>query len=273
MVEVASLGELNIVVPIKQVPDVSELRLDPVTHALIREGVPSVLNPYDRYAMEAAIRLKEQFGGRITAITMGPMQAKRALQECMALGADEAVILSDRAFAAADTWATAYTLSVYIKTIPYDFVFTGLKAIDGETGQVGPELAEFLGIPHITYVRKIEVDQSSRSVRVERQLENGYDVWEAPYPILMSIAREYGEPRLPTLQGYIEAKRKQVKVVTAADLQKMGGDPKYFGLKGSPTFIPKVHPPPARPPGTVWEGDPKEAVRRLVEALSEKGLV
>ena len=146
------MGELNIVVPIKQVPDVSELRLDPVTHALIREGVPSVLNPYDRYAMEAAIRLKEQFGGRITAITMGPMQAKRALQECMALGADEAVILSDRAFAAADTWATAYTLSVYIKTIPYDFVFTGLKAIDGETGQVGPELAEFLGIPHITSV-------------------------------------------------------------------------------------------------------------------------
>jgi electron transfer flavoprotein beta subunit len=263
----------NVVVPIKQVPDVTELRLDPVTHALIREGVPSILNPYDRYAMEAALRVKESFGGKITAITMGPLQAKKALQECLALGADEAVILSDRAFAAADTWATAYTLSVYIRNIPFDFIFTGLKAIDGETGQVGPQLAEFLGIPHITYARKIDIDPDKKKVTVERQLENGYDVWEAPYPILITVAREFGEPRAPTLQGYVRAKKTPIKVVSATDLERMGGNPKFFGLKGSPTFIPKVHPPPARPPGTIWEGDPKEAVSKLVQALLEKGLI
>jgi electron transfer flavoprotein alpha/beta subunit len=270
---VCEVTGFNIIVPIKQVPDVNELRLDPVTHSLLREGVPSVLNPYDRQAMEAALFLKEKYGGRITVLTMGPMQAKKALQECLALGADEAILLSDRAFAAADTWATAYTLSVYVKSVSYDFIFTGLKAIDGETGQVGPELAEFLGIPHISYVSKIEVNTESKTVRVERQLENGYDIWEAPFPILMSVAREFGEPRFPTLQGYVRAKKAQIKVLTATDLQKMGGDTKNFGLKGSPTFIPKVHPPPARPPGTIWEGDVRESVKKLVQSLAERGLV
>lgn len=265
--------EANIVVAVKQVPDVSELRLDPVTHALIREGVPSVLNPYDRQAMEAAVFLKEKLGGKITAVTMGPPQAKKALQECIALGADDALILSDRAFAAADTWATAYTLACYIKSIKYSFVITGLKAIDGETGQVGPELAEFLNIPHVSYVRKIEVDTTARKVRVERQLESGYDVWEVPYPMLMTVAREFSESRFPTLHRYIVAKKTPIRVLGAADLQKLGGDPKYFGLKGSPTFIPKVHPPPARPPGVIWEGDYRENVKKLVQVFKERGIV
>jgi len=264
---------LNIVVPVKQVPDVSELRLDPVTHALIREGVPSILNPYDRYAVEAALRLKEKFGGIVTAVTMGPLQAKKALQECIALGVDEGVILSDRAFAAADTWATAYTLSVFIKTIPFDFVVCGLKAIDGETAQVGPELAEFLGIPHVTYVKGIQVDITKKMTSVERQLENGYDVWEVPFPMLFTVAKEFGEPRMPTLSGYVRAKRAQIRTLTAQDLVKLGGDPKNFGLKGSPTFIPKVHPPPARPPGVVFEGDAKDSVQKLVQALAERSLV
>ncbi|MEM3670122.1 MAG: electron transfer flavoprotein subunit beta/FixA family protein [Thermoprotei archaeon] len=264
---------LNIVVAVKQVPDVSELRLDPVTHALIREGVPSVLNPYDRQAMEAAVFLKNSAGGKITVVTMGPPQSKKALQECIALGADEAVLLTDRAFAAADTWATAYTLASYIKSLNFDFVITGLKAIDGETGQVGPELAEFLGIPHVSYVRKIELEPSSKTFKVERQLENGYDVWQLKWPALLTVAKEFSQPRFPTLHRYIVAKKAAIRVLGSADLLKLGADQKNFGLKGSPTFIPKVHPPPARPPGTVWEGDVEDSVKKLARVLLEKELI
>lgn len=272
MVSEAGVG-LNILLAVKQVPDVSELRLDPVTHSLLREGVPSVLNPYDRYALEAGLRLKEIHGGRLTVVSMGPPQARKALQESLALGADEAVLLTDRAFAAADTWATAYTLSVFAKTIPFNMVLTGLKAIDGETSQVGAELAEFLDIPHASYVRKIDLRGDMQGVTIERQLENGYDVWELPLPCLLMVAKEFGQPRLATLQGYIRAKRQKIRILTAHDLEALGANSAYFGLKGSPTFIPKVSPPPAKPPGTIWSGDPKESVRKLVDALSREGFV
>ncbi len=197
---------MNIVVCIKQVPDTAEVRINPETGTLIREGVPSIINPFDMHAIEAGLQIKEKAGGKVIVLTMGPPQAETALREALSMGADEAVLLSDRAFAGSDTWATSFTLSKAIKKIGADIIICGKQAIDGDTAQVGPETAEFLNIPHISYVRKIE-DVSGSSIKVQRMMDEGYDVVESSFPVLFTVVKELNEPRLPSLKGKMAAKK------------------------------------------------------------------
>ena len=192
---------MKIIVCVKQVPEITEVKIDPVTHTLVREGVPSILNPFDEFAVEEALRIREKHGGEVTAVTMGPPQAREALIKCLAMGADRAILLTDRAFAGADTWATAYTLSLAIKRLEHDIILCGKQAIDGDTAQVGPELAENLGIPQITFVKKVEVDEKSRKVLVHRETEDGYEVIECRLPVLLTAIKGLNEPRLPSLMG------------------------------------------------------------------------
>lgn len=261
---------LDLVICVKQVPDVSELRVDPVTHTLIREGVPSILNPYDSIAVEAALQLKEKWGGHMTVVSMGPPQARTALEECIAMGADEAILLSDRAFAAADTWATAYALSQIIQRSHFDLLLCGKKAIDAETGQVGPQLAEFLGVPHVTYVRGLDVVDGGRKLRVSREREDGLEVIECSLPALVTVTKDLNEPRSPTLRGILKAKKTPIKIINSVEL---GGDPEHYGLRGSPTIVAKVFPPPPRSGGMLLRGTAEEVTRNVVELLLKRRLL
>ncbi len=262
---------MKIIVPIKQVPEVAEVKINPETGTLIRDGVPSILNPFDEYAVEAAIQLKEKFGGEVTVITMGPPQAKDALLKALAMGADRAVHLTDRAFAGADTWATAYTLAVQIKKMEFDMVICGKQAIDGDTAQVGPELAELLGVPQICYVRHLEVSEDQKFVIAHRETDDGYEVIKAKLPVLLTATKGLNEPRLPNIMGIMKAKKKPMDVIDAATL---GVPEDEIGLKGSPTTVRKVYPPPRRSGGIKIEDmDPKEAAKKLVEFLASKGAI
>ena len=255
---------MNIVVCIKQVPDTTNVRIDPETNTLVRTGVASIINPFDMYAIEEAIRLKEKFGGMITVITMGPPQAEDALREAISLGADEAVLVSDRAFAGSDTWATSYTLSKTIQKIgKFDIVICGKQAIDGDTAQVGPGVAAFLDIPQITFVKNIEEIKDSM-IRAESMTEEGYDIVEAPLPCLITVVKEINEPRLPSLKGKMRAKKIEIKKLEAKDLD---ADPDLLGLKGSPTKVVKIFTPPPRKGGQILQGEAKEVCEKLVELL------
>ena len=237
---------MNIIVCIKQVPDTTEVKINPETGTLIREGVPSIINPFDTYAIEEGLRLKEKFGGKVTVISMGPPQAMEALKEAVAMGADEAILLSDKAFAGSDTWATAYTLSQAIKKLgEFDLILCGKQAIDGDTGQVGPGIARQLGISQLTYVFKIRhLDPESRTIVVERLLEEGREVVETKLPALLTVVKDINQPRYPTFLGIRRAARMQIPVWGAADLP--GADSSKFGLKGSPTQVVRVFNPPKR---------------------------
>ena len=255
---------MNIIVCIKQVPDTTNVRIDPETNTLVRSGVQSIVNPFDMYAIEEAIRLKEKFGGMITVITMGPPQAEEALREAISLGADEAVLVSDRAFAGSDTWATSYTLSKAVQKIgKFDLVICGKQAIDGDTAQVGPGVAAFLDIPQITFVKKIE-DIKDSFIRAERMTEEGYDIIESPLPCLITVVKEINEPRLPSLKGKMRAKKIEIKKLEAKDLD---ADPDSLGLKGSPTKVVKIFTPPPRKGGQMLEGEAKDISERLVDLL------
>ena len=191
---------MNIVVCIKQVPDTAEVKINPETGTLIREGVPSIINPFDLHAIEAGLFLKEKTGGKVTVLTMGPPQAETALREAIAMGADEGVLLSDRAFAGSDTWATSFTLSKAIAKLGADIILCGKQAIDGDTAQVGPETAEFLNIPHISYVRKIE-DAANDSIRVQRLMDEGYDVVESVTPCSFDCSERAERTEAAVAQG------------------------------------------------------------------------
>jgi electron transfer flavoprotein alpha/beta subunit len=241
---------LNIIVCIKQVPDTTEVKINPETGTLIREGVPSIINPFDTYAIEEGLRLKEQFGGKVTVISMGPPQAMEALKEAVAMGADEAILLSDRAFAGSDTWATAYTLSNAIQKLgPFDIILCGKQAIDGDTGQVGPGIARQLDISQLTYVFKIrELDPEAGTIVVERLLEEGREVVETSLPALLTVVKDINQPRYPTFMGIRRATRMEIPTWTADDLCEADLD--RCGLKGSPTQVVRVFSPPRRE-GTV----------------------
>ncbi len=231
---------MNSIVCIKQVPDTTEIRIDPVTNTLIREGVESIINPFDLYAIEEAVRLKEQFGGKVTALSMGPPQVEKALRDAIALGVDEIILLSDRKFAGADSWATSHTLSEAIKKIgDYDLIFFGQQAIDGDTGQVGPGVATFLELPQICFVKKI-AEITDKSVTVYRLMENGYDVIETPLPAVLSVVKDLNTPRLPSLRGKRLAKSVPLTVWKAEDLNL---DEQEIGLNGSPTQVVKIFSP------------------------------
>jgi electron transfer flavoprotein alpha/beta subunit len=254
---------MNIVVCIKQVPDTGEVKIDPENGTLIREGVPSIINPFDMHAIEAGIQIKEKVGGKVTVVTMGPPQAEVALREAMAMGADDALLLSDMAFAGADTWATSYTLARAIGKLGADIIICGKQAIDGDTAQVGPETAEFLNIPHISYVRKIE-EAGQSSIRVQRMMDEGYDVVECACPVLLTVVKELNEPRLPSLKGKMAAKKAVIKKWAVSDI---AADENDVGLKGSPTQVKNIFTPEARSGRRMLEGTPEEQVDALIQEL------
>ena len=255
---------MRIIVCIKQVPDTAEVRINPETNTLIRDGVPSIINPYDTHAIEAGLKIREKAGGSVTVLTMGPPQAEEALKEAISMGADEAVLLTDRAFAGSDTWATAYTLAKAIEYIGEDVILCGKQAIDGDTAQVGPEVAEFLDIPHVAYIRKIDDVTDSRIV-VQRLMDDGYDVVESSLPVLLTVVRELNSPRLPSLKGKMAAKKAAIKKLTAADIR---AEEESLGLKGSPTQVRNIFAPEVRKDRKMFEGTAEEQVDSLIKELA-----
>lgn len=257
---------MNIIVCIKQVPDTQDVKINPQTNTLIREGVKSIINPFDMYAIEEGLRIKERLGGKVTVITMGPPQAEEALREAISMGTDEVVLITDRAFAGADTWATSYTLSKTIEKLgTYDLIICGKQAIDGDTAQVGPGIAAQLDVPQVTYVKKTE-EIKDGVARFERMTEEGYEVIETPLPCLVTVVKEINEPRLPSLKGKIRAKQAQIIKFASKDID---ADPDKIGLKGSPTLVDKIFAPPKRTGGQILQGATEEVVNILVEALKD----
>ena len=262
---------MHLAVCVKQVPDTTEVRIDPQTNTLVREGVPSILNPYDAHAMEAAADLKERCGGKVTVVCMGPPQAVEVIRQCVSYGADRGILLSDRAFAGSDTWATSYTIGSALKRLRdeegLDMVLCGKQAIDGDTAQVGPGLARRLGIPQVTYAVGIEeVDLERRRVRVLRRLEKGVEVIDTPLPCLLTCVEEMNEVRYASLPNMIRAARYQPEVwgrgnITAED--------NLLGLKGSPTMVNRIFPPPPRKSGEIIPGGDQEPAR-AAEALADR---
>jgi electron transfer flavoprotein beta subunit len=258
---------MNIIVCIKQVPETTEVRINPETNTLIREGVKSMINPFDMYAIEEAVRLKEKFGGKITVISMGPPQAQEALREAISLGIDEAILVCDRAFAGSDTWATSYTLASAIKKIgSFDLIICGKQASDGDTAQVGPGISAHLDIPQVTYVKKIEEVQE-KIMRVERMMEEGFEIIETPLPCLLTVVKEINEPRLPSLKGLMRAKSAKINTWSQKDLNL---DPEQIGLCGSPTQVVKIFTPPHRTGGQMLEGEIPEIAEKLVALLKDE---
>jgi len=261
---------VKIVVCIKQVPETTDVKINPETNTLIREGVASITNPFDEYAVEEALLLKEKHGGEVHVISMGPPQAIEVLKNALAVGADKVYLVSDKAFAGADTLATAYTLAQTIKRVigEVDLVICGKQAIDGDTAQVGPGVATRLGIPQLTYVSKVrEIDPEKKKIVVERLLENGREVVESSLPALMTVVKDINEPRLPSLLGIKKAAKAQIPTLTAKDI---GVDENRIGLKGSPTWVMRVFSPEARSGGgEVLKGELTEVVPLLVNKLMD----
>ncbi|MHB1295874.1 MAG: electron transfer flavoprotein subunit beta/FixA family protein [Anaerolineae bacterium] len=237
---------MHAIVCIKSVPDTTEVRINPETNTLMRGEVESVINPFDTYALEEAIRLRETHGGTVTVITMGPPQAEKELRQAIAMGCDEAVLLSARSFAGSDTWATAYTLALAIRKLcPFDLVLCGKQAVDGDTGQVGPGIANQLGVPQLTYVSKLRaLDLQAGTIEVERLLEEGREIVRAGLPTLLTVVKDINQPRFPTPRGIRNAKRAEIPVWTAEDLPD--ALPERLGLEGSPTKVVQVFTPPRR---------------------------
>jgi electron transfer flavoprotein beta subunit len=259
---------MKIIVCIKQVPETQDVRLDPVTHTLKREGVKAVINPFDLYAVEEGLRVREAKGGTVTLLTMGPPQAEEALREAMGYGADAAILLSDKAFAGADTWATALTLAKALDKLGgADLIFTGKQAIDGDTAQVGPMLATIMGIPYVGWARKITL-AGDKTLEVERLLDHGYDAVEVSLPAVVSVVKEINEPRLPSFKAKLKAKKEAIPVWGLADL---GLPADEVGLMGSFTQVVKVFPPPPRGESQVWEGPPADLAARTWARLKELG--
>lgn len=232
---------MEIIVFIKQVPDTADIKIDPNTNTLVREGVRAVVNVFDLNAIETALKLREDHGGYITVITMGPPQAKKALQHALAMGVDEAVLLSSRSFAGSDTWATSYALSQSVRRVGhYDLLICGKQAIDGDTAQVGPGIAAHLNIPQVTYVRKID-SVDDKSITVERQTEVGSDIIRVEFPCLITVLKEMNIPRFTGLKGKIKAKRSRIKTLNEENLEC---DLSMVGLDGSPTEVNKIFAPP-----------------------------
>ena len=258
---------MKIVVCIKQVPDTTEIRLDPVTGTLIRDGVPSIMNPDDKAGLEMALELKDQYGAHVTVITMGPPQADDILREAFAMGADRAIHLSDRKFAGADTLATSNAIAGALRMLDFDLVITGRQAIDGDTAQVGPQIAEKLHLPQVTYVTDIKKD--GNSLIVKRQLEDGYMELKVNTPCLLTCIKELNTPRYMSVSGIFECYDKPVEVF---DYNALKDDPLIetdtIGLKGSPTNVYKSFAPPVKGAGMMVED-----AAQLVGILNDKHLI
>ena len=256
---------MKIIVCIKQVPDVTEVKWDE-NGSLIRNGLPSIINPNDQNAIEAALTLKEEKGAEVTVISMGPPQVEEALREALAMGCDHAVLLTDRKFGGADCWATAYTLGLAIKKLGgFDLVLCGVEAMDGNTAQVGPEIADFLDLPLLSYAEKIEVTETS--VQIHQNLGDLARIIEGPMPALVTCEKELNEPRIPRMDLVFSCFEKEINVLGMDDLE---GELANFGLKGSPTRLRKVFSPKrAKAQVEFFDGTPKESSQKLVEKLQE----
>jgi len=265
---------MKIVVCVKQVPEVTNVQVDPKTGTLVREGVKSILNPFCEYALDHAVRIKKTVPGiSITVVTMGPLQARDVLVRSLELGADEGVLITDRKFAGADTWATSLTLAEAIKTaVPdYELVLLGKQAIDGDTAQVGPEVAEILGLPQITYGVEVKLTQSRRHVRVKREVEKGYEVLEATLPALVTCSKGEVVRRAPSLKDVINARKKPIRVVSANDLHI---PEEQMGLLGSYTQVVKVFPPPVKRSTLLLQNlEAADAAREIFSFLKQKRFV
>jgi electron transfer flavoprotein alpha/beta subunit len=265
---------MKLVVCVKQVPEIANVRVNPETGTLIREGVASILNPFCEYALDHAVRLKTAHADiEITAVSMGPPQAQSALMRCLELGADRAILVSDRKFAGADTWATALTLAAVIrKAVPdADLIMVGKQAIDGDTAQVGPEIAEILGMAQIMYGVEMSLTPNRKRIRVKREVESGYEVLESRLPALVSASKGEIMRRMPSLADVLAARSKELRVVTAADLDLSENE---LGLAGSYTQVVKVFPPAPKQGGRKIEGlEPAAAANEIAAFLRSWGYV
>lgn len=256
---------MNIVVCLKQVPDTTVVKIDPKTGTLIRDGVPSIINPEDKHALEAALQIKDNYGAHVTVISMGPTQAKNALREALCMGADEAILLTDRAFGGADTLATSKTIAAAIGELEYDIIFAGRQAIDGDTAQVGPEIAEHLNVPQVTYVQDVKVDGDG--LIVNRALEYGYELIKVQTPVLLTAIEELNHPRYMNVKYIFDTVDKEVKIMTAADIDVPVEE---LGLKGSPTKVKKSMTKEAKGTGEIIKESAPEAVSYVLGKLKEK---
>lgn len=256
---------MKIVVCIKQVPDTNEVRINPKTGTLIRDGVPSIINPDDKNGLEEALRLKDELGAEVTVVTMGPPQAKKALREALSMGADKAILVSDRAFAGSDTLATSHAVAGVLKKLEYDIIFCGRQAIDGDTAQVGPQIAERLGVPQVTYVEELNV--KGDVLEVKRALEDGHELIEIKMPCLLTTITELNEPRYMDCSLIFGCFDKEIIEWTADDIDV---DKVKLGLKGSPTNVAKSWPKEVKGKGEVIEEAPKALAAYAISKLQEK---
>ena len=262
---------MNIVVCIKQVPGTTQVKINPETGTLIRDGVEAVVNPFDEFAIEEAIRIKERVGGVVKVITMGPPQAEAILRSAIALGADEGYLISDRAFAGSDTWATSYTISNGIKTLgQVDLIICGKQAIDGDTAQVGPGVAEMLNVPYVAWVRKVD-EITTDSIKVQRLMEEGYDIVELPLPGLITVVKEINTPRMASLKGKMRAKTAKIVTIDAKALVDV--DSTKLGLKGSPTQVLRSFVPERKTGGEKISGEVSVLVEKLQSTILDLGVV
>lgn len=259
---------MKIIVCIKQVPDTTEVKINPTTGTLIREGIPSIINPDDKSGLEAALVLKELHGAHVTVLTMGPAQADLALREALAMGADEAILLTDRAFGGADTWATSSTIAAAIRKLDHDLIICGRQAIDGDTAQVGPQIAEHLNIPHISYVTELAVSQ--QSAEVKRVFEDGWQRIRVKFPCLITTLKDMNQARYMSMSGIYETYKKDVQIWGLADIDVNHAD---IGLKGSPTRVKASYTKGTRSAGRVYEVDPREGAKIIVDNLREKFII
>ncbi len=265
---------MHIVCCIKQVPDTTQVKIDPETNTLMRSGVESICNPYDLVAVEAAVQLTEKYGGRVTVISMGPPQTESALRECLSLGAHDAILLSDKAFAGADTLATSYTLSRTVSKIadtdPVQLILCGKQAIDGDTAQTGPGVATRLGYSQFTYVSEIiSVNLGDNTVRVKRETEGGAEIIEGNLPALLTVELEMTAPRYASLPELVRALTQEIRVWGANDIE---GLPERLGLKGSPTSVKEIFAPPVRGGGAVFDSaeDKEQAIENFLDTFFDK---
>ena len=263
---------MKIVVCIKQVPDTNEVKLDPVTNTLLREGVPSIINHDDKSGIEAALRLKEKIGGEVVAVCMGPAQADVALREALAMGCDKAVLISGREFGGSDTYATAKIIATALEKIGYDLIITGRQAIDGDTAQVGPQIAENLGIPQVSYVEEVDLNDDNTLI-LKRQFEDRYHIIEVRTPCLLTTLTELAEPRYMTVGGIVDAYQKEIEVIDF-EMLKDSLDASSIGLKGSPTNVYKSFTKEAKGAGTILiDLSPDEAVEEIIKAIKNRHLI
>ncbi len=259
---------MNIIVCIKQVPDTTEIKINPVTGTLIRDGVPSIMNPDDKGGLELALSLKDKYGANVTVITMGPPQAELILREAFAMGADRAILLTDRKFAGADTLATSHALAGALKTLDYDLIIAGRQAIDGDTAQVGPQMAEHLGLPQVSYVTGFDVKDGKYIVK--KETEEGYQILEVEGPALLTVLASAYKARYMSVPGIVDAYSKEIEIWGA---DKIDVEESKLGLKGSPTRVNKAFTKGLKQAGEVFEVDPEQAVGIIISKLKEKFII